>query len=508
MTSMIGPYELKSELGRGAMAKVWRAYDPKLEREVAIKEPLFDEKLSKDVIDEMAERFVREGKAAGRLNHPGIVTIYAADVYEGRPAIVMELIDGITLSEMLKSGPLNSLTTLQILDQLLDAVGYAHTQGVIHRDIKPDNIFLTTDGRVKLADFGIAHVKDSTSSQKTQVGVVLGTPGYMAPEQATGSVIDNRTDIFAIGTIAYEMLSGINPFGATSGTDSTTLLYRIVHEAVPDLPLEVSVGLDADLRPAILAALYKSPDYRPQDAQSFKAMLHGAPTTTPSEVPQAATSVAPVVATPAQVQVPQPMQAQQPTYAQSVPTPQQTKQKKWMPYALVGAAGIIILIAVFIFATSGSGGVVTGTAPVQGATSAQLPNQSAQGTSLIAPEGFIAAPDDLNDDGADTTDTSINALSSSDMNSPTFQIFPDSNKEYLTSGELNGLTKWEASIARNEIYARHGYVFKKNMKIKNYFMAKSWYKPKSSFKGADGDLNRYELANKDLIVDYEKSNGW
>ena len=312
------------------MARVWRAWDPKLEREVAIKEPLFDGRLTSDVIGEMSARFVKEGMAAARLNHPGIVTIFAAEVFDGRPVIIMELIDGVTLSEVLRAGALSPRVTLDILDQLLDAAGYAHSQGVVHRDIKPDNIFITRDGRVKLSDFGIARIEDGSQTKATQFGTVLGTPGYMAPEQATGSPVDNRTDLFAIGTIAYEMLTGNNPFDTGYDTNTASLLYKIVHEPVPSLPGTASAGLPSDIRPAILAALSKNPLERPQDAASYKALLHGAP--------------APVTST---------------IYEHPLPgSPKSTNSRKLLPYILVGGVGVIAIILVFLFAipaTSGGG---------------------------------------------------------------------------------------------------------------------------------------------------------
>ena len=325
----LGPYELLGELGRGAMARVWRARDPRLGREVAIKEPFFDEKLPQEVRDEMARRFVQEARTAAALNHPNIVTIYSADVYDGRPAIVMELVEGATLGEILNAGPLDAASALDALDQLLDAVGYAHEKGVVHRDIKPDNVFVSTEGRVKLSDFGIARASD-TATRATVAGSVLGTPGYMSPEQASGRQVDARSDLFSVGVVAYEMLSGSNPFGTASDTDAVTLLYRIVHEPAPELPDNVCAGLPADMRPAIRAALSKDPANRPQTAADFKAMLHGGGV---ASVSSAATK----------------------PLAASVRTA--SGRRKWVPYVAVVA--VLAIIAIGLFAVANMGGKPT-----------------------------------------------------------------------------------------------------------------------------------------------------
>lgn len=331
-TDHIGPYELRGELGRGAMARVWRAWDTNLEREVAIKEPLYDSQLSTGVAEELSNRFVAEGRAAARLSqHPNIVTIYAADIWDGRPAIVMELIEGATLSELLVRGALTPQETVSILDQLLDAVGYAHEHGVVHRDIKPDNVFVTSNGVVKLADFGIAHVDYAAATHATVAGTVLGTPGYMSPEQATGRPVDGRSDLFSVGVLAYEMLTGRNPFGAGYDADSTTVIYRIVREPVAELPDYVKNGLQVDLRPAIMASLQKDPSLRPQTAREFKAMLHGGAVADNNFSGLGGGAAA--------------------EGRSSVPS--------WLPYAIVGGLLAIGLLFIAISAMSGGGGSVS-----------------------------------------------------------------------------------------------------------------------------------------------------
>lgn len=271
----LGPYELRGVLGRGAMARVWRAWDPILHREVALKEPLYDPSLSNDVIAEMERRFVSEGRIGARLSHPGIVAIHAADVWDGRAAIVMELVEGETLASRLTRGPLTPTDALAAADQLLDALGYAHANGVVHRDIKPDNIFITKDGRIKLSDFGIAHVMGGATAVGTIAGTVLGTPGYMSPEQAKGLAVDARSDLFSVGIVLYEMLTGRNPFSSGEGDDATTLLYRIVNEPAPELPSSATRGLPFDIKPVVARALSKRPEDRPQSADEFRVLLRG-----------------------------------------------------------------------------------------------------------------------------------------------------------------------------------------------------------------------------------------
>lgn len=320
----LGPYELQGELGSGAMARVWRAWDPNLQREVAIKEPLFDQRLSDAQFEEIGKRFVAEGRTAARLSHPGIVTIHAADVWDGRPAIVMELVRGETLAQRLKRGPLFPSDAVAVADQLLDAVGYAHTRGVIHRDIKPDNIFVTDDGRIKLADFGIAHATNSDATIGTVAGTVLGTPGYMSPEQANGAHVDERSDLFSVGVVLYEMLMGYNPFTNGERVDSTTLIYRIVHVPAPDLPPEATKGLPVDIRPVVMRALSKNPADRPQSADEFRAMLRRGADVQPISI------VEPPV------------------------------RRSWIPYAAVGAVAVALLGFLLMNASNGSkGGWVT-----------------------------------------------------------------------------------------------------------------------------------------------------
>lgn len=408
--TFFGPYEVRDELGRGAMACVWRAFDPRLEREVAIKEPLFDPRLSPEVQQELASRFVAEGRTAARLNHPGIVTIYEADVWNGRAGIVMELVEGPTLREMLSQGPLKPSLAVSILDQLLDVVEYAHRQGVIHRDIKPDNIFLTPDGVVKLVDFGIARSIDGARTMATSMGTVLGTPGYLSPEQAQGTSVDSRSDLFSIGSVAYEMFSGRNPFGLSEDTAITAVLYRIVYEEPEELPASVCNGLAADPRPAIEAALAKSPDDRPASAADLKAMLHGM---MPVPAPAASTPVPPTRSATAH-----PM----PQWEGEASTQPQRSARRpsWLPYALVGVLGVAALVFALVSAMSGAtgGGGASSISPPSSSNTTQSSNE--QDTAMMTedeedesqPEQSEAPEEEATDAGESTDTTEAESIAS------------------------------------------------------------------------------------------------
>jgi hypothetical protein len=212
----------------------------------------------------MYGRFVREGRVAAKLNHPGIVTIYAADVFEGRSAIVMELVPGPTLATLMHSGAIEPPQAVSILDQLLETLTYAHDHGVVHRDIKPDNVFAGERGRVKLADFGVALVPASEEDAE----LVVGTPGYMAPEQVRGEPVDAQADVFAMGVLAYELFSGVNPFGAGDGSSPHVVMERILSEEPK--PLVTLSGASHRLSPVVARALAKDRAQRYSTADEMR----------------------------------------------------------------------------------------------------------------------------------------------------------------------------------------------------------------------------------------------
>jgi hypothetical protein len=268
----LGPYEIRSKLGRGVTAVFWRGYDPVLESEVALREPVIPHDLDASAAADFSARFLEQGRAVARLSHPGLVMVYAAEVYDGRPVLVTEIVEGENLAQVLSRGALSPASALYVLDQLLDAVAYAHAEGVIHKDIKPESVLLTRDGRVRIVDFGIARIFDAAP---TPGDIAMGTPGYLAPEQAAGSEVDGRADLFAIGVLGYEMLSGENPFGASEGLSAAAIAYRVTNEPPAPFPVEALEGGRSNLRAVLGAALAKDPARRFQSAQEFRAALHG-----------------------------------------------------------------------------------------------------------------------------------------------------------------------------------------------------------------------------------------
>ncbi len=226
----LGRYEIIKELGKGAMGTVYLGKDPKINREVAIKTMALSQEFEPDELEEVKERFFREAETAGMLNHPNIVTIFDAGDEHDLAYIAMEYLNGSDLSAYTKPGKLfPKPAVMKIIGKVAEALNYAHAQGVIHRDIKPANIMMLKNKSIKVTDFGIARI---TASSKTKTGVVLGTPSYMSPEQLSGKHVDGRSDLFSLGVMLYEMLTGVRPF---RGDSMATLMFQIANEPHPDI---------------------------------------------------------------------------------------------------------------------------------------------------------------------------------------------------------------------------------------------------------------------------------
>jgi len=261
----LGRYRLLGELGRGAMGVVYRAEDPMLNRTVAIK--TISVVADPEERAEYEKRFYQEAKAAGGLSHPNVVTIYdighAGDVVY----MAMEYIEGTELRDLLLRGRLDAVTAVDLAAQVAEGLAYAHARGVVHRDVKPANIMVPRDGPAKIMDFGIARMR--ASEVKTQTGMLLGSPKYMSPEQLLGGAVDQRSDIFALGVVLYEALTGAPPF---SGSDITQIMYQIVN-AVPPPPSAVNSRVSPMLDLIVAKALAKEPAARYPDARELAADL-------------------------------------------------------------------------------------------------------------------------------------------------------------------------------------------------------------------------------------------
>ena len=264
----IGKYLIDSELGRGGMGVVYRAFDPVIERHIALKTVL-REQLPADESEEILRRFKREAQAAGRLMHPNIVGVYEYGEEDGIAFIAQEFVAGTGLDAMLADGIIPPQQARPLIAQMLDALGFAHGLGVVHRDIKPANLIITADGKLKIADFGIAQI---ASSNLTQVGTVLGTPSYMSPEQLQGKPTDARSDLFSAAVVIYQMLTGSKPF---TGESLPALMYALVNRR-PDAPTALHDGLDACLDGPILRALEAEPAIRFANAASFARAIDAA----------------------------------------------------------------------------------------------------------------------------------------------------------------------------------------------------------------------------------------
>lgn len=271
MKTTIGQYEVVEKIGSGGMATVFKAYQPKLDRHVAIK--VMHQNIAQDT--NFLARFEREARIVARLDHPHIVPIYDFDEVEGQPFLVMKYVEGRTLKNILRDGPMQSDQTLKIVEEIGDALQYAHERGILHRDIKPSNILIDERGHAYLTDFGLARIAQQGESTMS-VDVMLGTPHYISPEQAQGqNDVDSRTDVYSLGIVMYELVTGRVPFfGDTS--------YAIIHSQIntpPQPPHEINPDIPLEVEAVLLKALEKDREKRyssPADlVRAYQQAIHG-----------------------------------------------------------------------------------------------------------------------------------------------------------------------------------------------------------------------------------------
>ncbi|MCK4336638.1 MAG: serine/threonine protein kinase, partial [Candidatus Aminicenantes bacterium] len=350
----IGKYDITGEIGRGAMGIVYKGEDPVIGRPVAIKTIRFDTLTQASEQVNAQRRFMREARSAGNLSHPNIVTIYDVGEDEGLTYIVMEFIEGQSLEELITAGQRFSVDEIiAIMAQIGDALDFAHSKGIVHRDIKPGNILMDRAGRPHIVDFGIARISSSTM---TQTSMVMGTPFYMSPEQIAGKKVDNRADIFSLGAVLYEMLTLQKAF---PGDNITTVIYKIVNEhPVParNFQQDLPDGLDHILHTALakdLSQRYSTCAEFSQDLQNYPAYAGIVPDKPPS------------VATP----IPAHEKARKTVHRTDVPSVadpvfagQKERNRKPLLYML-GAMMIVVIFVVFavvIFSNKDKTPVVSG----------------------------------------------------------------------------------------------------------------------------------------------------
>ena len=269
----LGPYEIVSPLGAGGMGEVYRARDPQLGRDVAIK--ILPPFLSRD--PERLRRFEQEARAAAALNHPNILAVYQMGTHDGAPYLVSELLEGSTLREHLLRVPMPLRKVIDYGIQIAHGLAAAHEKGIVHRDLKPENLFVTEDGRIKILDFGLAKLiqpqpsgpSTPTLTGGTESGIVLGTVGYMSPEQVRGQSADDRADLFAFGAILYEMLTGRSAFHKSTSAETMSAILNeeppVISQAVPKTP--------PSLQKVLQRCLEKSPQQRFHSASDLAFAL-------------------------------------------------------------------------------------------------------------------------------------------------------------------------------------------------------------------------------------------
>jgi serine/threonine-protein kinase len=352
MTQTLGPYEILGEIGRGGMAIVYKALDPRLGRPVALK--VLMPQLTTDPA--FVERFQREAKMAGRLQHPNIVTIYDVGEIRGTYYIAMQFLDGQTLQQIIANGvalPLDE--TKAIVAQVADALDYAHSQGVVHRDIKPTNIMVGRDGRVTLTDFGIARAAED--SRLTGTGQMIGTPHYMAPEQVQVGAADRRTDVYALGIVLFEMLTGRVPFQATT---PLAVLHKQAYEPPPS-PRSFNPALPVSVEGVLQVALAKDPQQRFRSAGQMVRALEGGESFVPLPPDEPPTVVGPV------------------------PAPVWRRERKGLLLALFAVGAVAIVLFIVVLATAGGPGGETPLPPASTTRVASVTRSSATPSSTEVP---------------------------------------------------------------------------------------------------------------------------
>ena len=401
----LGRFEITGVLGEGAMGIVYLAQDPQIERQVAVKTIRAEGGLGLSR-PEAESRFLKEAKLAGRLQHPNIVTIFEVGKDEDVFFIAMEYVEGEPLSRYLGTRGTFSLgERVEIIRQVAQALDHAHARGVVHRDIKPSNILLGREGGVKVADFGIGKLLTAGASEMTRTGQLVGSPAYMSPEQIRGEKLDGRSDLFSLGVVFFELLTGARPF---PGDSITTLVYQILHTEPRD-PLELRSDLPPAARDVFPRLLAKSVEKRPADAREFISEIRRIESRIRESeqthkllvVPVVAGAVlaAPPAAPPSPPAAPTPpvaleprdtRPAEPPSPSAAPPAPATREGRRGpAPAALFGLAAVLLAVAVLVWLSRQTREGSTGNAPVAGVTAAAPMTETTSAPGIEPPPAAV-----------------------------------------------------------------------------------------------------------------------
>ena len=374
MSKMLGKYEILRTLGQGAMGEVYLAHHPAIGREVAIKTILPSAAKGEDA----EGRFRREAEAAGKLSHPNLVTIFDFDKDEDVLFLVMEFVKGDDLEDLIRQDALSQSEFLEVLAQVCDGLSHAHRNGIIHRDIKPSNVRIIRDGKrllAKVMDFGIARMEDSNM---TATGIVMGTVSYMAPEYIREGHATSQSDLFAVGVMLYECLTGSKPF---AGDNTTTILFKIVSNPAPPIDASAIRGISPSIRQVLDKALAKEPGARFQTADDFAKALRAC------KDPTWSGSLEGTVAMLAQHQGGQPPEDPDSTQVIRMTAPTATVTVQAGPAK--GRGGLYAAVAAIVLLLGGGGAYVAlrskGEAPPQAPAAAQVPAPAGTQSAAQAP---------------------------------------------------------------------------------------------------------------------------
>jgi serine/threonine protein kinase len=407
---MLGPYRIINQVGRGGMATVYKAYQPSVDRYVAIK--VLPSQLAES--REFATRFQQEARIIAKLEHPHILPVFDYGESEGVAYFVMRYMDAGTLKERMIEGrplPLNDIDKL--FTQLADALSYAHSRGIVHRDLKPANVLIDSHDNVFLTDFGIAKLLESASPRLTQTDAIMGTPAYISPEQAQGHTVDQRSDIYSLGIILYEMVTGSVPFTAET---PLAVLFKHISDPLPP-PSLVKPDIPPDIEQVLLKALAKDPRDRFATAAEFVAAWERALQTkhTVQHIPEAATVLPPRTTTGAQ-----------PRAATTTSMSRSGTPTAWIVGCLVAVCALFGLGGVALMASNSLRGTPTPTVLPPTETVTSIPPTTAPQFTATIPvvnTGEILLEDDFSDDSKWGTLTNTDSSVEYENNTLNIQVF-------------------------------------------------------------------------------------